>query len=140
LLARKQEAEMAAKMERQQKGEQFRILDPARLPAKPQSPDMRELFLMCLMAGLGLGGGLIFLMEFLDKTLKKLESVPKKLGIPLLVVVPRIDHDADGHKHRINDGLSIAAAVICMALMALFAAVSVLGMPGPTEMVKRMIT
>ncbi len=140
LLARKQEAEVAANMERQQKGEQFRILDPARLPDKPQSPDMRKLFLMCVMAGLGLGGGLIFLLEFLDKSVKKLESVPKKLGIPLLVAVPKIDHPRDVRRRRLNDGFSIAAAAFCMALMALFAAVSVLGMSGPTEMVKRMIT
>jgi polysaccharide chain length determinant protein (PEP-CTERM system associated) len=140
LLARKQEAEVAANMERQQKGEQFRILDAARLPDKPQSPDMRKLFLMCVMAGLGLGAGLIFLLEFLDKSVKKLESVPKKLGIPLLVAVPRIDHPKDVRKRRINDGLSIAAAVICMALMALFAAVSVLGMQGPTELVKKILT
>lgn len=140
LLTRKQEAEVAANMERQQKGEQFRILDLARLPDKPQSPDMRKLFLMCVMAGLGLGGGLIFLLEFLDKSVRKLESVPKKLGIPLLVAVPKIDHPKDVRKRRLNDGLSIAAAVICMALMALFAAVSILGMPGPMEMVKRLVT
>ena len=140
LLARKQEAEVAANMERQQKGEQFRILDPARLPDKPQSPDMRKLFLMCVMASLGLGGGLIFLLEFLDKSVKKLESVPQKLGIPLLVAVPRIDHSRNIRMRRINDGFSIAAAVICMALLALFAAVSVLGMQGPTEIVKRLIT
>ena len=140
LLARKQEAEVAANMERQQKGEQFRILDPARLPDKPQSPDMRKLFLLCVMAGLGLGGGLIFLLEFLDKSVKKLESVPKKLRIPLLVAIPTIDHPKDIRRRRINDGLSIAAAVMCMALMALFAAVTVLGMQGPTEMVKRLIT
>jgi hypothetical protein len=140
LLTRKQEAEVAANMERQQKGEQFRILDPARLPDKPQSPDMRKLFLMCVMAGLGLGGGLIFLLEFLDKSVRKLESVPKKLGIPLLVAVPRIDHPKDVRKRRLNDGLSIAAAIICLALMALFAAVSVLGMPGPTDIVKKILT
>ena len=140
LLARKQEAEVAANMERQQKGEQFRILDPARLPDKPQSPDMRKLFLMCAMAGLGLGGGLIFLLEFLDKSVKKLESVTKKLGIPLLVAVPKIDHPQDVRKRRLNDGFSVLAAIMCLALLALFAAVSVLGMPGPTEIVKRMIT
>jgi len=140
LLARKQEAEVAANMERQQKGEQFRILDPARLPDKPQSPDMRKLFLMCVMAGLGLGGGLIFLLEFLDKSVKKLESVPEKLGIPLLVAVPKIDHPRDVRKRRLNNGFSVLAAIMCLALMALFAAVSVLGMPGPTDFVKKMIT
>ena len=139
LLARKQEAEVAANMERQQKGEQFRILDPARLPDKPQSPDMRKLFLMCVMAGLGLGGGLIFLLEFLDKSVKKLESVPKKLGIPLLVAVPKIDHPRDVRKRRLNNGFSVLAAIMCLALMTLFAAVSVLGMPGPTEIVKKLI-
>jgi hypothetical protein len=138
-LARKQEAEVAANMERQQKGEQFRILDPARLPDKPQSPDMRKLFLMCVMAGLGLGGGLIFLLEFLDKSVKKLESVPQKLGIPLLVAVPKIDHPRDVRRRRLNNLFSLAAAVVCMALMALFAAVSVLNMPGPTEFVKNLI-
>jgi polysaccharide chain length determinant protein (PEP-CTERM system associated) len=140
LLARKQEAEVAANMERQQKGEQFRILDPARLPDKPQSPNMRKLFLMCLMAGLGLGGGLIFLMEFLDKSVKKLESVPQKLGIPLLVAIPSIDHPGDVRRHRLNDSFSIAAAVICIALMILFATVSVIAMPGPTEFVRKLIT
>jgi polysaccharide chain length determinant protein (PEP-CTERM system associated) len=140
LLDRKQEAEVAANMERQQKGEQFRILDPARLPDKPQSPDMRKLFLMCVMAGLGLGGGLIFLLEFLDKSVKKLESVPQKLGIPLLVAVPKIDHPRDVRRRRLNNLFSLAAAVVCMALMALFAAVSVLNMPGPTEFVKKVIT
>ena len=139
LLARKQEAEVAANMERQQKGEQFRILDPARMPDKPQSPDMRKLFLMCVMAGLGLGCGLIFALDFLDSSVKKPEIVPTKLRIPLLVAMPTVKRPADIRKRRINDGLSILATMICLAFLALFAAVSVLGMPGPTELVKRII-
>ena len=55
LLARKQEAEVAANMERQQKGEQFRILDPARMPDRPQSPDMRQTVFDVVVAGLGIG-------------------------------------------------------------------------------------
>jgi uncharacterized protein involved in exopolysaccharide biosynthesis len=38
LLARKLEAEIAVNMERKQKGEQFRILDPAKQPQKPIKP------------------------------------------------------------------------------------------------------
>ena len=139
LLARKQEAEVAANMERQQKGEQFRILDPARLPDKPQSPDMRKLFLLCVMAGLGLGCGLIFVLEYFDGSVKKPDTVPAKLQIPLLVAMPVVKRPEDIRKRRLNDGLSILAAMVCLALLALFAAVSVLGMPGPTEMVKKLI-
>ena len=48
LVNRKLEAEIAVNMEKKQKGEQFSIIDPARLPEKPISPDLRRLFLMVL--------------------------------------------------------------------------------------------
>ena len=140
LLSRRQEAEVAANMERQQKGEQFRILDPARLPDRPQSPDMRKLFAIFVMAGLGLGCGLIFALDYLDSSVKKPEIVPAKLGIPLLVAMPSVKSPKDILRRRINDGLSILAALICLSLLGLFAAVSVLSMPGPTEIVKRILT
>ena len=140
LLSRKQEAAVAANMERQQKGEQFRILDPARLPDRPQSPDMRKLFLMVVAVGFGLGCGLIFALDYIDGSVKKPEDVPTKLRIPLLVTMPTLRRPKEIRKRRINDGLSILAAMVCLALLALFAAVSVLGMPGPTELIKRMIT
>ena len=140
LLSRKQEAEVAANMERQQKGEQFRILDPARLPDKPQSPDMRKLFMMCVMAGLGLGCGIIFALDYFDSSLKKPETVPIKLRIPLLVTMPSVIRPKDIRKRRINDGFSILATLICLALAAIFAAVSILDMRGATEIVKRILT
>ena len=52
LLSRKLEAEISVNMERKQKGEQFRIIDAARLPQKPVSPDMRKLFLLTVALGL----------------------------------------------------------------------------------------
>jgi uncharacterized protein involved in exopolysaccharide biosynthesis len=91
LLDRKLEADIAVNMEKRLQGEQFRILDPARLPETPISPNMEKLFLLCVVAGLGLGGGLIFLLEFLDNSVRKPESVPAKLGIPVLVAVPSLD-------------------------------------------------
>ena len=39
LLAKKEESKISANLERQQVSEQFKILDPARLPQKPFSPD-----------------------------------------------------------------------------------------------------
>lgn len=140
LLDRKQEAKIATNMERQQKGEQFRILDPARLPDKPHSPSMRKLFLLCVMAGLGLGCGLIFALDYFDNSVKKLETVPEKLGIPLLLAMPSVKRPKDIRRHRINDGVSILVATACLALMALFAAVSVLDLRGPTEFVKSILT
>jgi len=90
LLNRKLEADIAVNLEKKQKGEQFQIIDPARLPQKPVSPDMKKLFLLAAAAGLGLGGGLIFLLDFLDTSLKKPDEIETDLGIPVLATIPRL--------------------------------------------------
>lgn len=48
LLDRKLEAELSVNMEKKQKGEQFRILDYARLPEKPISPNVKMMFLLSI--------------------------------------------------------------------------------------------
>ena len=90
LLNRKLEAEIAVNMEKKQKGEQFRIIDTARLPEKPISPDMRKLFLLAVAAGLGVGIGLIYLLETMDTSLKRPEDFENSLGLAVLATVPRI--------------------------------------------------
>ena len=140
LLERKLEADIAVNMEKRQQGEQFRILDLARMPAKPISPNMKKLFLLCVMAGLGLGGGLIFLSEFLDDCVRKPESVPARLGIPVLVAVPSLDHRKDVILRRMNDASSILGVTVLLILFACFAAVTILDMHQPIELIKKYIT
>ena len=137
LLQRKLEADISANMEKRQKGEQFRILDPARLPDKPISPDMKRLFLMCLAAGLGCCGGLIFLLNFLDNSVKKPEIVLDKLGIPILAVMPTIKHHKDIIWRRINIVFSIFGAMVSVALLACFAAVTILDMHPVVDLIKK---
>ena len=140
LLERKLEADIAVNMEKRQQGERFRILDPARLPDKPISPDMQKLFIVGLMAGLGLGGGLIFLLEFLDNSVRKPESVPAKLGIPVLVAVPSLDRRRDVIWRRLNMVLSIGGSLVSLVLLACFAAVSILDMQLPIDLIKNYLT
>ena len=63
LLNRKLEADIGVNMEKKQKGEQFQVIDVARLPEKPVSPNLPKLFMITVVAGLGLGAGCIFLLE-----------------------------------------------------------------------------
>ena len=140
LLERKLEADIAVNMEKKQQGERFRILDPPRLPDKPISPNMKKLFLMCIMAGLGLGGGLIFLSEFFDDSVRKPESVHTRLGIPVLVAVPSLDRRPDVLRRRINNVASICGVVMLLGLLACFAAVTILGMELPVDLIKRFLT
>jgi uncharacterized protein involved in exopolysaccharide biosynthesis len=54
LLTKSQESRMAANLERRQIGEQFKILDPARLPKQPVGPSRLTMNVMGGLAGFGL--------------------------------------------------------------------------------------
>jgi polysaccharide chain length determinant protein (PEP-CTERM system associated) len=136
VLTRKLEADIAVNMERKQKGEQFQVLDPPRRPNKPISPDMRKLFVGCLFAGLLIGGGLIFLLEFLDNSVKKSDTLRERLDIPVLVVMPVIESPARRMLRRLNNGLSICGVLAAVAAAAGLAAVTVAEVPPVVEKIK----
>jgi hypothetical protein len=79
---------MAARLEQQQGGRQFRILDPANLPQQPSFPNRNLFALAGAIAGLLLGAGLAVLVDWLDPTLKDADEAAAVLGLPLLAVIP----------------------------------------------------
>ena len=53
LLQKKEESQISANLEKRQIGEQFKILDPARMPERPASPDRPRLYLIAILARVG---------------------------------------------------------------------------------------
>jgi polysaccharide chain length determinant protein (PEP-CTERM system associated) len=90
LLAKKEEAQVSANLERHQIGEQFKILDPARMPEKPFSPNRPMLYSACTAAGLGLGLLLAGFLEYRDTSLKTEEDVVAVLTLPVLAMIPEL--------------------------------------------------
>jgi len=90
LLDKKLNAQIAANLEKRQKGEQFRILDPATLPTKPFKPDLFKISLLGLFVGLGSGGGAAYLREMLDSSFKKAEEVESALRLNVLASIPNL--------------------------------------------------
>jgi len=88
LLNRKLEAEISLSMEKKQKGEQFRIIDPAKFPEYAIKPDINKILLLSLFLGLGLGCGLAFLMETLDTSYRTPDEIEEELQMPVLVSMP----------------------------------------------------
>jgi protein tyrosine kinase modulator len=88
LLKRKLEADIAVSMEKKQKGEQFRVIDPAKVPTYPVDPDLKKIFLMVLALGLGLGGGLAYFVEMMDTSYRSPDEIQKELKLPILVSIP----------------------------------------------------
>jgi polysaccharide chain length determinant protein (PEP-CTERM system associated) len=136
LLNRKLEAEIAVNMEKKQKGEQFRIIDPAREPREPISPDLRKLFMVVLAAGFGLGGGLIFLLDFFNSALKDPEKFEDDLGIAVLATIPKVYQKKDIRLKRLNQVLTALSFVVAACLLAGFAVLVFNGVDQTLEVVR----
>lgn len=90
LLTKKEEAQVSANLERHQIGEQFKILDPARLPEKPYSPNRPLFYGAGAAIGLGIGLLLAGFLEYRDTTLKTDADVVATLMLPVLAMIPEL--------------------------------------------------
>ena len=140
VLNRKLEAQIAVNMEKKQKGEQFRIIDYAKLPQKPVSPDMKKLFLITIALGLGLGGGLIFLVDYFDSSFKRSEDVEKNLGIAVLATIPRIYQRKDFRRRKIRKVMTAVSLFVTVCLLGCFAVIVFIGPEMTIEMVRGLIS
>jgi len=102
LMTRKIEAEQAAALERRQKGEQFRVVDPARIPETSFKPDVKKILAMTLLLAAGAGLGLALGREYLGNVFYDPEDVKKALNISVLTCVPLLLTDAEKRKRRLN--------------------------------------
>jgi hypothetical protein len=93
-------AKVAANMEKEQKGERFKILDLARIPEKPYKPNHQKIFLLSILLGLVGGVGLAFGMEYLGHSFRDIDDLEEYLGLPVLASIPRIVTDEDIKKDK----------------------------------------
>jgi len=127
LLNRKLEADISVNMERKQKGEQFRILDRARLPKRPISPNMQMLFLMTVAAGFGIGGGLIFLLEYMNTGFRSPKELERTLGLPTIALIPHIEDRKAQILKKFNWAVTGVALATAGLLFVVFAALALKG-------------
>src|SRR5690606_1515115 len=78
------EATVAANMERRQKGEQFRVLEPAFQPPDPVSPNRPLIMAVGLLLGLFLGVGTAIVLEATSDAFHEPRTMQDQLRIPVL--------------------------------------------------------
>jgi uncharacterized protein involved in exopolysaccharide biosynthesis len=94
LLKKSEEAQQAENLERRQKGEQFKVIDPARIPEKPFSPDILRILLFGLLLGAMSGFGMAFVKEQTDRSFRDAEDLETTLGFKVLANIPKIEEKA----------------------------------------------
>jgi polysaccharide chain length determinant protein (PEP-CTERM system associated) len=94
LLKKSEEAQQAENLERRQKGEQFRVIDPARIPEKPMRGMVLKILLFSLLAGMGSGLGMAFLREQMDRSFRDGEDLEATMEFKVLANIPKIQKKA----------------------------------------------
>ncbi|MDD5132019.1 MAG: GNVR domain-containing protein [bacterium] len=99
LLSKMESARISQQMENLDKGTRFKVIDPARMPLKPSKPDIFKSILMSIILGLGLGFAGIYLLEYLDHSLRNIEDAKGFLAKPILGAISRISLEEDATKN-----------------------------------------
>jgi capsular exopolysaccharide synthesis family protein len=67
------------------------VVDPADVPQKPSSPRLLVNLAVALLAGLGVGALAAFALEQIDEAIADPGEVERRLGLPLLGSVPKLE-------------------------------------------------
>ena len=137
LLDRKLEAELSVNMEKKQKGEQFQILDYARLPEKPISPNIKMMFLLSVAMGLGIGGGVLVLKEWLNfSVIRRDDQIETEIGLPILASIPPLEKSEDKKKQRFERAIFICFCGYSAVFLIFFTILNLKGLERTTTFIK----
>lgn len=64
------------------------VVDPAEVPTRPYKPNLAKNLAIALVLGLLLGVGLAYLLETLDDSIKTSEDAERRMGVPVLGLLP----------------------------------------------------
>jgi capsular exopolysaccharide synthesis family protein len=89
MLARSNEADIASAASLNN----VRIIEPARRPIAPYSPNVRRTVILATFLGCFLGVGLVLGLDYLDQTLRSPDHVESYLGLETLTALPKITEE-----------------------------------------------
>jgi succinoglycan biosynthesis transport protein ExoP len=114
LLQKKMGSELASNLEQRQGGEQFRLLDPASLPKRPE-PGRLKIIALAWVLGIGLGVALTAMREFTDQTVHRDTDLESLDSIDILARIPTLRTTNEQGRQK----LLRTAEVVALALVTL---------------------
>lgn len=123
LLAKAEQSELATNLQRQQQQDQFRVLDPPRLPLRPYFPNRLIFCLAGIGAGLVAGLAVALGLEALNPRVYREEDLSEDASAPVLATVPPLPTPEELRTHvwfRRAEWLAAALIVVTVSAVTVF--------------------
>ncbi|OQK17025.1 hypothetical protein AU255_03760 [Methyloprofundus sedimenti] len=106
------EAKLSQTLEEEQKAEKFSLIEPARVPSKPEKPNRFKILVLGFVLSIGIGLGLALLAEMLDSSIRGHKQLERVTGIVPIAVIPYIKNQNDKDQHKKNKKQIAMLAII----------------------------
>ena len=110
-------ARMSSRVEAASKGERITVLEAASVPDEPASPNRKQIAAFGVLLGLGLAGGLFFLLELFNQVIRRPVDIVKALEITPLATLPNIETAAHRRWRRAMQFAGVLAVIAMVPTM-----------------------
>jgi uncharacterized protein involved in exopolysaccharide biosynthesis len=105
-------ARLGETLEKDQQSEKLEVIEQPSVPQEPIRPDRPKIVKLALALALAAGGGLVFLLEFADKSIRRSSDIFNIVDSRLVVAIPLITTQAEVKRQKRRLRLSAAVAVV----------------------------
>jgi polysaccharide chain length determinant protein (PEP-CTERM system associated) len=106
-------------LELKQQAERFEIIEQAGVPDTPDKPNRLLIMAMGLGGGLGAGLGMVVLLEFLNRTIRRPSEIANALDIQPLAVIPYVyTVNEQSNRRRWRRGVLLTVVLLVTAVLA----------------------
>jgi polysaccharide chain length determinant protein (PEP-CTERM system associated) len=121
LMRKHMEARISQGLEKEQKGERFTLIEPARLPEKPFKPNRFAIMLIGIVLGLGTGTASAAMKELMDDSIRTIGEIRTISPYPVLATIPVIFNGTEiGRTNRIKKLILAGAASGIVVVLIVF--------------------
>jgi len=111
-------AEMAQKLESEQRGERYTLIQRPRVPDSPVSPNRLGIILLGLVLSMAVAFGLVVVLDVVDPTVRTTFDIADLTDLPIVGTIPVMLSPADQQRRRLQlRMLAIAGGVATVAMV-----------------------
>jgi len=121
LMKKLMEAKVAQGLEEGQMGERFTLIDPARLPEKPVSPNRPVILVFGLMLGIGAGIGVVGLRHLIDQSAHTVRDLARATKMQVFTGITKIVTRDDIENQKLQrKRLMITTGIVLLFVLVIF--------------------